>query len=544
MAGAAGLLLTLAVVLPPEIHPAGRIAVQVVAALALLLLAARGGCALPGSTLPLLPLAIAPLLAAACRSRAVDEAAAAATLLAAGLLGRRVAAGARSRRILVALLVVLATGAAVRAAIQHHVTYPRQAAELRAIGPEDVTGLRGRLERGRPSGPFSLPAALGGFLGLSLPAALVAAARSRRPGVRLAAGAAALLQGYALVLSRSIGALSAAAAGVALVLPLLAPRRPGRGLAGVALLALAGALLFARSRPEIGGPAGSRPSALRAGNWSAAVRMILDHPLAGTGPGSFGTVYTRYRRPGMNETRYAHNSYLQAAAGWGAWVALPLGLLLGCVATAARRAWLERDAERLPALAAGSGFLLHNLVDFTAYLPGVAIPAALIIGLGLGPGGEAAAPAGTGARRRRLAGAAAALMAVCLSAHGVAAGRTAMLLDAALSAAAGGDLDRAAALARRAIASRPGDPEPHAFLAQLVLNERLHDPRLRAEGVAAAERALALDPEAAILHYTRALYHQAAGETAAAYRERYAAHRLYPLKPIYAPESAAREDRP
>src|SRR3989442_57758 len=46
----------------------------------------------------------------------------------------------------------------------------------------------------------------------------------------------------------------------------------------------------------------------------------------------------------------------------------------------------------LPFLAAGAAFLVHNLVDFTAFLPGVAIPAAILIGLGFGPGDAAAPP--------------------------------------------------------------------------------------------------------------------------------------------------------
>jgi hypothetical protein len=67
----------------------------------------------------------------------------------------------------------------------------------------------------------------------------------------------------------------------------------------------------------------------------------------------------------------------------------------------------------------------------------------------------------------------------------------------------------------------------------MFLAHGMADPDLRAAGERAAERVVGLDPEAAIGHYTRALYHQAAGEIAPAYRERRAAHLLYPLKPLY-----------
>ncbi len=148
---------------------------------------------------------------------------------------------------------------------------------------------------------------------------------------------------------------------------------------------IAGTILFLHARRlEIATPGGD-PLLLRAGNWAAAAEMIRDHPLLGTGPGSFGTYYPRYIRPGMNETRYAHNSYLQTLAGWGAWAALPILALLAAVRGRLREA-RRAGGEDLPALAAGAGFLAHNLIDFTAFLPGVAIPAALLIGIGVGEG--------------------------------------------------------------------------------------------------------------------------------------------------------------
>ena len=67
--------------------------------------------------------------------------------------------------------------------------------------------------------------------------------------------------------------------------------------------------------------------AYRAGNWSAAASMIRDHPLFGTGLGTFGTVFPSYRREGMNETRYAHCSWLQLPAELGLGIVPPLLLV-------------------------------------------------------------------------------------------------------------------------------------------------------------------------------------------------------------------------
>ncbi|MFQ5843584.1 MAG: O-antigen ligase family protein, partial [Planctomycetota bacterium] len=391
MWAAATSLLVLPAVLPPEIHPWSAAACHALAAGAAFLLAGRSGgtASSMGSSwvLLFLPFAAASVLAAACRARAVDQAAAAAVLVLAGFLGRAQAGGVPIRR-LTSILAALGSGAALLALTQHFITYPRLAAALRALDPADPTGALIRLEAGRPSGPFILPTALGGFLAMTLPASLVRAFGARTGATRAVAALAALLQILALGLSRSIGALGAATVGALLVLPALAPRRRGAAAAALVLLAgLCAAIVLGARRGEILARPGGDPVSLRAGNWGAAVRMIGEHPLFGVGPGSFGTFYPRQMRPGMNETRYAHNSYLQAMAAWGLWIAVPLGALIAAAVRSTRRC-RRRSGDRLPLLAGGVAFLVHNLVDFTAYLPGVAIPASLALGAGMGDAPE------------------------------------------------------------------------------------------------------------------------------------------------------------
>ncbi|HEU4403531.1 MAG TPA: O-antigen ligase family protein [Candidatus Polarisedimenticolia bacterium] len=534
-----GLLIVLAVARPPEIAPWSRCACQGLAALAIGLVACRserGESLLPVWLTCLLPLALLSILFAACRARAIDEAADALALLFAGLAARGQARRPHASTILAALLLTLGSAAACRAVVQHHLLYPAAAAALRSSGSPGTDAALARLLDGRPSGPFILPAALGGFLALSLPLALAWALRPGRAIVRTAAAGAALVEAYALLLTRSLGALAALALGLLIALPLLAPRRKGRAIAlGAAVLLATAALFLHQRRSEIEGAAGGHPLALRAGNWGVALRLGADHPLFGVGPGSFGTYYPRYRQEGMNETQHAHNLYLEAAACWGAWVLLPLGALLLLVARAVRRAAAD-PGERLAILAGGASFLAHNLVDFTAYLPGVAIPAAILLGLGLaGREGEAMSH-GTAPRRwPLLRPALVLLLGTGLLWSGIIAARARSLYDAAREAATTGEIERAAALARLGARARPDDPLAQAFLSELILTHGLPDPGLRAEGERAARRALALDPEAAILHHDRALYHQAAGEPAAAYREEYLAHRLNPLKDLYRP---------
>jgi hypothetical protein len=83
------------------------------------------------------------------------------------------------------------------------------------------------------------------------------------------------------------------------------------------------------------------------------------------------------------------------------------------------------------------------------------------------------------------------------------------------------------------VAARPGDPDPRSLIAELILADDMNDPALRREGESAATAAVVLDGRAAVRHATRAAYHAAAGEIAAARLELERAHALYPAKPQY-----------
>lgn len=543
---AAGMI-ALPVLIPPEIHPWSLVLCGVLAAAALGLLAVSAPA--PGrrfvtSLLILSPLAVTAILLAPARARALDQAAAFAILLVAGVMGVRLVREARAITLVSVTLVLLGTVAGVQALLQHHVLYPQQLEILRSAAQPESAGLMLRLAAGRPAGPFILPAVLGTFLAMSLPPGVVLMVRARSGPARLGLLAALSLQGYALLLTRSFGAILVACVALLLLLPLLS--RPLRRVAAmaivVALLAGSGYFLHAR-RAELGYAPGSDPVSLRLGNWQAAVEMIGDHPMFGIGPGGFGTSYTLYMRPGMNETRYAHNSYLQIIACWGLWALVPLGALLAGSVSAVRRMVSVRD-PRLALAAGGAAFLVHNLIDFGAYLPGIAIPAALLLGMVVGPstGSEAERATINGAVWRRVA---AASLAMLLLGIVIPQARSRASLNAARDAALSGDLTRAANLARHAAEVRPTEPDAWAFLAEMTLAHRGEEAIRWEEGEAASLRSVQLDPESAIRHYTRALYYLADGAAAAAYREQAIAHRLFPLKELYRlPEAPVGEDLP
>ena len=545
-------LMIVAVLWPPELHPWSGAVCAVMAAAGLWSVAAAPGAGLGGAIrlAGFAPFALVALRGAANRAAAIDEAALIVLLLLAALCGRSAGHDAGDREALLRLLVVLGSVVAFQALWQTQVTYPRLAAAVRAVDPADPSGVLVRLESGRATGPFLLPAAFGGFLALALPAAL-RGLLVWRGFWRGAAGAAAFLIVSGFVLGRSMGAILAAAAGVFVGLPLVTPRHRVRTAAILAVAALIVAGVFAVARlQEIRDPAGD-PFGLRAGNWAVAAAMLRDAPWFGTGPGSFASFYPRYREAGMNETRHAHNSFLEAAAGWGAWILVPIALLIVAWWRRARSAWRDPgDRTTLICVSAGTAFLVHNLVDFTAYLPGVAIPAALLIGSAFAPTGASpvrmAPPtaAGSGAGdpppagwpallRASMVRASGVVLTVMLALHGVTAARSRHDLDHADAAVESGELAGAERSARAAAELRPEDPAPHAFLAQMVLAEQPGDAPAHAAGRAAAAAAVARDPESAILHYTLAQFHRAAGEGGAAFRELSEARRLNPSKLIY-----------
>lgn len=94
--------------------------------------------------------------------------------------------------------------------------------------------------------------------------------------------------------------------------------------------------------------------------WQAGWRMFLDHPLFGSGWGTFGSHYLTYRSVVTENTAYAHNGLFQLLAEAG---------LAGTVLFA----WFVfsrwAGAGRSPAGAAVGAFLVFNLFDYAGYIP-------------------------------------------------------------------------------------------------------------------------------------------------------------------------------
>ena len=121
--------------------------------------------------------------------------------------------------------------------------------------------------------------------------------------------------------------------------------------------------------------------------WKATVKMIRDHPMLGTGPGTWSWLHLKYREPGLQiRPRYAHQDVLQLASDYGLVGVLLVVAILGCFY---RQAWrLARYAEpaeqrsfALGASAAVTAILVHSFGDFNLHIPANALWVVTLMGL-------------------------------------------------------------------------------------------------------------------------------------------------------------------
>src|SRR5215470_8226600 len=74
--------------------------------------------------------------------------------------------------------------------------------------------------------------------------------------------------------------------------------------------------------------------------WKAAVQITKDHPIFGSGPGTFFISYQKIKRPESEPSRLTHNDYLEQASDSG----IP-GLLLYTGIVAGGLAWIAKRKE-------------------------------------------------------------------------------------------------------------------------------------------------------------------------------------------------------
>jgi O-antigen ligase len=78
---------------------------------------------------------------------------------------------------------------------------------------------------------------------------------------------------------------------------------------------------------------GKKSMAARTIYWQAALRVFRQHPILGTGPGTFGAAYKQILPPNAEWAMLAHNDYLEQASDSGIIGFLTFsGLIMGSIA--------------------------------------------------------------------------------------------------------------------------------------------------------------------------------------------------------------------
>lgn len=128
--------------------------------------------------------------------------------------------------------------------------------------------------------------------------------------------------------------------------------------------------------------------------YAQTAKAIAEHPVSGTGLGTFESVYRSYRgediRPGV---RMAHNDYLELALELGVPAAALFVLGLAALAIGcARGVGVRKRDFAIPATGLAAGVLVgvHALVDFSLQIPSVAATFSLVLGIAVAQGSTTA----------------------------------------------------------------------------------------------------------------------------------------------------------
>jgi hypothetical protein len=249
---------------------------------------------------------------------------------------------------------------------------------------------------------LSRAGALALVVGLVVLAGLLGVRATARAAVAPMAGALVAMLGLlpsmpAASPPRPVLALVGLAAGLALA-GMLARRWwwPALALLGLILaVAVAGLLTGSGVAAAVRTVAEARANLAspdRTGAVHAALRLVAQQPLTGTGPGHADL---RWKGPdhGSQLYTYVHNEYLQVAAELGLVGLVLLAILLVAIAWLLGRARPTGPARATWAgvVAAAAAFAVHSGFDFVWHLPAIVVTVTLLVGLVLPAPGTASA---------------------------------------------------------------------------------------------------------------------------------------------------------
>jgi len=189
----------------------------------------------------------------------------------------------------------------------------------------------------------------------------------------------------ALLLSASRGGIISLAVQLAVLILLLLVRKVrGRNVMVGGIVVLCAAMMVSwigvqqilnRFSPQALEVSVEKRKAMRDDTW----RLFLDHPVIGTGLGTFEMVFPPYDSLYDGKVvNHAHNDYLEALAETGLIGGLCCALFLGVILANSMRALEELGSSfaaslNISGLIACVGILVHSLVDFNLHIPANAL---------------------------------------------------------------------------------------------------------------------------------------------------------------------------
>lgn len=366
-----------------------------------------------------------------------------------------------------------------------------------------------RLASGRAFASQILPSHLAVLLATALPLLLVRIKFrwSYSPQI-----VASILCAVGLILSRSPVGIGLAVAGCAALAA--ARRRSWMVFAAVALgIALVLVVLWRGDVREL------EPVDLRLDNWRSALWVWSTAPVVGVGPGGFAQAAQAVPFEVGNRPRHAHSLPLEWLAELG-----PAGLLASLMLAVAlwrlvRALWSDRPELAIAVMVIPA----HNLVDFSLYSSGVALPWAVLLGWAIARGRERATTEIPNAGRTVAILVATLGLALCVL-HS-----TSRTVGEAAVFRASPEERLAGALEARRIA--PWRVQPLGLAAMSALQSG--DPDLIAEAAGELDRARWLRPRSAALAGLRARLDVALGEGPTALSEAWTANHEQPSNPEY-----------
>ena len=218
------------------------------------------------------------------------------------------------------------------------------------------------ISRKRVFFPFFTPNTLGGYLAMIIPLTLTDKNRVWFIIPIL----------FALLLTKSLGALLSIFLGLVIYF-YLRGNLEKRGIIFLfGLLVIIGLIFITRTATQKQHLQPIFSAVMRLNYWKETLKIIRTAPLTGVGLGNFN----------LMQSRYAHNSYLQVWAEMGI---LGIVSFLWLVIVAFKSAVKNIDSSNKKLITglitANVVFLIHNLVDFSFFLPEVALIWWAILGL-------------------------------------------------------------------------------------------------------------------------------------------------------------------